>query len=158
MTIKKHLETITEETDIYTFAKEKPPVCLKRGGRIITYSSKRNGKQNQHQFNRGPNITPICEQMTFFKSISKMSADNKLKQSSFKLRHKILVIKIVLKRYKIKLVMNVFSAKVHISSNTRFWPCRRGLNRAKSKKRMQIIGTSRESDDISIILREIGGK
>ena len=58
-----------------------------------------------------------------FKNISKMSADNKLRQFSFKLYvlYGILVTKNELKRYKIKLDDNVFFAKVQILSNTHFW-------------------------------------
>ena len=57
-----------------------------------------------------------------FKNISKMSADNKLRQFSFKLLHRILVTKKELKRYKIKLDDECFFfAKVQILSNIHFW-------------------------------------
>ena len=64
-----------------------------------------------------------------FKNISKMSADSKLRQFSFKLLHRILVTKKELKRYKIKLDDECFFlqksrfSRTHISGLL----CRRGL-------------------------------
>ena len=84
-----------------TLLKEKPSDCLKCGARIITHPSKQNGKQNQHRFNHGPNITPHLQT----NGITYLRISQRCQQTvqfSFKLLHRILVTKNALKRYKIK--------------------------------------------------------
>ena len=58
-----------------------------------------------------------------FKNISKMSADNKLRQFSFKLLHRILVTKKELKRYKIKPDDECFFCKSPDSHEHTFLAC-----------------------------------
>ena len=123
MTIKKPLETITEEADVYQLAE----------GKTIRLSEMR-CKDYYSLFQVKWETQPTSVQSwskhyphfankwnNLFKNISKMSADNKLRQFSFKLLHRILVTKKELKRYKIKLDDECFFVKVQILSNTHFW-------------------------------------
>ena len=84
------LKAFTEETDLYKLAEGKI-VCL----------SKRNGKQNQHRFNHGPNITLHLQTngITYLRTSQRCQ---QTVQFSFKPLHRILVTKNALKRYKIK--------------------------------------------------------
>ena len=114
MTIKKPPGTLVEESDVYQLAE----------GKTIRLS-KMLCKDYYSLFNHGPNITPRTpfanKWSNLYKNISKMSADNKLRQFSFKLLHGILVTKRELKRYKIKPDDECFFAKVQIPLNTHSW-------------------------------------
>ena len=104
MTVEKPPETIVEESDVYQLAEGKTIRLSKTWCRDY-YSlfqvkwetqptSVRSWSKHYPSFaNKWNNL---------FKNISNMSADNKLRQFSFKLLHRILVTRKELKRYKIK--------------------------------------------------------
>ena len=90
--------------------KEKPSACLKCRARISScslFQAKWETEPTTVQLwsKHSPLPTPLSfanKWYNLFKNISKMSTDNKLRQFSFKLLHRILVTKKELKTYKIK--------------------------------------------------------
>ena len=138
MTIKKPLETITEETDVYQLANGKT-ICLSEM-RCKDYYSLFQVKwetQPTSVQSWSKHYPPFANKWNnLFKNISKMSADNKLRQFSFKLLHRILVTihrilvtKKELKRYKIKLDDECFFLQKSRFSRTLISGllCRQGL-------------------------------
>ena len=123
MTTKKPPETIIQESDVYQLAKGKTILLSKM--RCKDYYSLFQVKwetQPTSVQSWSKHYTPFANKWNkLFKNISKMSADNKLRQFSFKLLHRILVTKKELKRYKIKPDDECFFAKVRIPSNTHSW-------------------------------------
>ena len=105
MTTKKPPETIIQESDIYQLAKGKTVLLSKM--RCKDYYSLFQVKwetQPTSVQSWSKHYPPFANKWNklLLKNISKMSADNKLRQFSFKLLHRILVTKKELKRYKIK--------------------------------------------------------
>ena len=125
MTTKKPPETIIQESDVYQLAKGKTILLSKM--RCKDYYSLFQVKwetQPTSVQSWSKHYPPFANKWNnLFKNISKMSADNKLRQFSFKLLHRILVTKKELKRYKIKPDDECFFffAKVRIPSNTHSW-------------------------------------
>ena len=104
MTIKKPPETIIEGSDVYQLAEGKTIRLSKM--RCKDYYSLFQIKwetQPTSVQSWSKHYPPFANKWNnLFKNISKMSANNKLRQFSFKLLHRILVAKKELKRYKIK--------------------------------------------------------
>lgn len=124
MTIKKPPGTIIEESDVFQLAEGKTIRLSKM--RCKDYYSLLQAKwetQPTSVQSWSKHYPPFANKWKIlFKKISKMSADNKLRQFSFKLLHRILVTKKELKRYKIKPDDECFFfAKVRIPLNTHSW-------------------------------------
>ena len=123
MTIKKPPETIIEEFDVYQLAEGKTIRLSKM--RCKDYYSLFQIKwetQPTSVQSWSKHYPPFANKWNnLFKNISKMSADNKLRQFSFKLLHRILVTKKELKRYKIKPDDECFFVKAQIPSNIHSW-------------------------------------
>ena len=104
MTTKRPPETIIQESDVHQLAKGKTILLSKM--RCKDYYSLFQVKwetQPTSVQSWSKHYPPFANKWNkLFKNISKMSADNKLRQFSFKLLHRILVTKKELKRYKIK--------------------------------------------------------
>ena len=125
MTVEKPPETIIEESDVYQLCEGKTIRLSKM--RCRDYYSLFQGKwETQPTSVRSwskhyPSFANKWNNL--FKNISKMSADNKLRQFSFKLLHKILGTKKELKRYKIKPDDECFFCKSPDSLEHTFLAC-----------------------------------
>jgi len=104
MTIKKPLETITEETDVYQLAEGKTIRLSKMRCKDyyslfqVKWETQPTSVQSWSKHYPPPRPPFANKWNNLFKNISKMLADNKLRQFSFKLLHRILVTKKELKR------------------------------------------------------------
>ena len=105
MTTKKPPGTIIQESDVYQLAEGKT-IFLSKTRCKDYYSLFQVKWERQPTFAQSwsKHYPPLANKWNnlFKPNISKMSTDNKLRQFSFKLLHRILVIKKELKRYKIK--------------------------------------------------------
>ena len=113
MTTKKPPGTIIQESDVYQLAEGKTILLSKM--RCKDYYSLFQVKwetQPTSVQSWSKHYPPFANKWNnLFKNISKMSADNKLRQFSFKLLHRILLTKKELKRYKIKPADECFFCK-----------------------------------------------
>ena len=121
MTIKKPPGRIIEESDVYQLAEGKT-ICLSKM-RCKDYYSLFQAKwetQPTSVQSWSKHYPPVANKWNnLFKNISKMSADNKLRQFSFKLLHRILVTKKELKDVRAKIFWHWFFYNTFAAA--RFW-------------------------------------